>query len=62
MDSPDVILFSGLPAISVPTGFSKREGQPLLPLGMQLVGRDMDEGTLLNVAHNLMATFTQERK
>ncbi|WP_232697570.1 Asp-tRNA(Asn)/Glu-tRNA(Gln) amidotransferase subunit GatA [Brevibacillus daliensis] len=38
---------AGLPAISVPCGFSK-EG---LPIGMQLVGKAFDEGTILRVAH-----------
>jgi len=37
---------SGLPAISVPCGFSK-EG---LPIGMQLTGRPFDEATLLRAA------------
>jgi aspartyl-tRNA(Asn)/glutamyl-tRNA(Gln) amidotransferase subunit A len=38
---------SGHPAIAVPCGFS-REG---LPIGMQLVGRPLDEATILRVAH-----------
>ena len=40
---------AGLPGISVPTGLNK-DG---LPLGLQLIGRAFDEGTLLNVASAL---------
>jgi aspartyl-tRNA(Asn)/glutamyl-tRNA(Gln) amidotransferase subunit A len=39
--------FTGLPAISVPCGFT-REG---LPVGLQLIGRAFDETTLLRIAH-----------
>ena len=38
---------AGIPAISVPCGFT-RSG---LPIGLHLVGRPFDEGTLLRVAH-----------
>jgi aspartyl-tRNA(Asn)/glutamyl-tRNA(Gln) amidotransferase subunit A len=38
---------TGLPAISVPCGFSG-EG---LPIGLQLIGRSLDEATLLRAAH-----------
>jgi len=37
---------SGLPAISVPCGFSSGR----LPIGLQLMGRRFDEATLLRVA------------
>jgi aspartyl-tRNA(Asn)/glutamyl-tRNA(Gln) amidotransferase subunit A len=37
----------GLPAISVPCGFTK-EG---LPLGMQITGKAFDESTVLRAAH-----------
>ena len=36
----------GLPAISIPCGFTKEK----LPIGMQLMGREFDESTLLSVA------------
>lgn len=40
---------AGLPGISVPAGLSKSG----LPLGLQLIGRSFDEGTLLNIASSL---------
>ena len=40
--------FTGLPAISVPCGFT-RDG---LPVGLQFIGRAFDESTLLQVAHS----------
>jgi aspartyl-tRNA(Asn)/glutamyl-tRNA(Gln) amidotransferase subunit A len=39
---------AGLPAISIPAGFSS--GPPELPIGLQLVGRSFDEETILAVA------------
>ena len=38
---------TGLPAISVPCGFNGSG----LPIGLQLIGRTLDEATLLRVAH-----------
>jgi aspartyl-tRNA(Asn)/glutamyl-tRNA(Gln) amidotransferase subunit A len=38
---------AGLPAISVPCGFS----QTGLPIGVQLIGNVLDEARLLQVAH-----------
>ena len=40
--------FTGLPAISVPCGFT-RDG---LPIGLQLIGRAFDEATLLRIAYS----------
>ncbi len=39
--------FTGLPAISIPCGF----GTGGMPLGLEVIGRAMDEATLLAVAH-----------
>ncbi|NDB83411.1 MAG: Asp-tRNA(Asn)/Glu-tRNA(Gln) amidotransferase subunit GatA [Alphaproteobacteria bacterium] len=44
---------AGLPAISVPSGFS-RNG---LPLGMQLIGRNFDELTILKIANIIEKTL-----
>jgi aspartyl-tRNA(Asn)/glutamyl-tRNA(Gln) amidotransferase subunit A len=39
---------AGLPGLSIPCGFS----QAKLPIGLQLLGRPFEEGTLLSVAHH----------
>ena len=38
---------AGLPAISIPCGFSKEK----LPIGMQLIGKPFAEAELLAIAH-----------
>ena len=43
----NTINLAGLPALSIPVGADAAG----LPIGMQLVGRYLDEGRLLNVAH-----------
>ncbi len=40
---------AGLPALSVPAGFA-RDGGAELPVGLQLLGRPLDEATLLSLA------------
>ena len=42
------INLAGVPAISVPCGFSKKEG---LPFGLQIIGKHFDEQTIYRVAH-----------
>lgn len=39
---------AGLPGLSVPCGFT----QSGLPIGLQLIGKAFDEGTLLSIAHD----------
>ena len=39
---------TGLPAISIPYGFAKEER---FPVGLQLVGRDLEEALVLRVAY-----------
>jgi aspartyl-tRNA(Asn)/glutamyl-tRNA(Gln) amidotransferase subunit A len=39
---------AGLPGLSIPCGFSKAK----LPIGLQLLGRPFEEGTLLSAAHH----------
>jgi len=41
---------AGLPAISLPCGFVQ-EGSRELPVGLQLIGKPLDEATLLKAAH-----------
>ena len=51
---------TGLPAISIPCGFAKEER---FPVGLQLVGRDLEEALLLRVgfAYEQAATWHQRR-
>ncbi|MBT6757388.1 MAG: Asp-tRNA(Asn)/Glu-tRNA(Gln) amidotransferase subunit GatA [Candidatus Jacksonbacteria bacterium] len=41
---------AGLPAVSVPAGFAF-EGKTKLPIGMQIIGPQFEEGRVLQVAH-----------
>lgn len=41
---------AGLPALSVPCGFVEEQGSKL-PIGLQLIGKPLDEGTLLQAGH-----------
>jgi aspartyl-tRNA(Asn)/glutamyl-tRNA(Gln) amidotransferase subunit A len=38
---------AGIPGISIPCG----ETQEKLPIGLQILGRHFDEGTILRIAH-----------
>jgi len=42
------ISLSGLPAMSIPVGYQKG-----LPVGLQIVGRRLEEGTILKICHFL---------
>ena len=52
------INLAGLPAMSLPIGLAQNG----LPLGMQLIGKPFDEGTIFNVAAKLEADAKFERK
>ena len=41
---------AGLPALSVPCGFVEEDGKPL-PVGLHLIGKPLEEATLLRAAH-----------
>jgi len=41
---------AGLPAMSVPSGFAEEEGRKL-PVGIQIIGKSLDEMTMIRVAH-----------
>lgn len=44
--------FSGFPALSMPAGFTApTANRPALPVGMELLGREFDEPTLLRLAY-----------
>jgi aspartyl-tRNA(Asn)/glutamyl-tRNA(Gln) amidotransferase subunit A len=44
---------TGMPALSVPSGFADRDGKKL-PLGLQLTARHGDEKTLLEVGKEFL--------
>jgi len=47
------INIAGLPAISIPCGFSSaKDGSIELPVGLQIIGRQFDEQTILKAAYN----------
>ena len=48
---------AGLPAMSIPAGFTKD-----LPVGLQLIGNYFSEGHLLNVAHQFQLSTEWHRK
>jgi len=48
---------AGLPALSLPAGFHGG-----LPVGLQLIGGDFQEGRLLNVAHRYQQATDWHRR
>ncbi len=49
---------AGLPAMSLPAGFDSQE----LPVGLHLIGRYLDESTLLNAAHQFQLETDWHRR
>ncbi|CUS92140.1 Amidase, partial [Candidatus Kryptonium thompsonii] len=45
---------AGVPAINVPAGFDSKG----LPIGMQIIGKQFDEGTILKVSDFLEKNFS----
>jgi aspartyl-tRNA(Asn)/glutamyl-tRNA(Gln) amidotransferase subunit A len=50
--------YFGLPAISVPCGFDEHG----LPIGLQMVGKPWDDGTILHLAHEYQTATALETK
>jgi len=50
--------YFGLPAVSVPCGFDKHG----LPIGLQIVGKPWDEGTVLHLARQYEMTVEPLRQ
>ena len=48
---------AGLPAIVIPCGYNKAG----LPIGIQIIGKQFDEATILNVAYALEKTVTKQK-
>ena len=49
--------FSGFPALSMPAGFTAATAsRPALPVGMELLGREFDEPTLLRLAYGYQSS------
>ena len=54
---------AGICGISVPCGFAKTEEGTELPIGMQLLGKPLDEGRILQIAHGYeQSTEWHERR
>ncbi|MBN1778992.1 MAG: Asp-tRNA(Asn)/Glu-tRNA(Gln) amidotransferase subunit GatA [Candidatus Buchananbacteria bacterium] len=58
------INIAGVPALSVPCGFVKpKDGENEMPVGMQIIGKQFDEQTILRVGHQYQqATDWHKRK
>ena len=54
---------AGIPAVSLPCGFAKpADGDVELPVGLQLLGKQFDEATILQVAHQYQQTTSWHLK
>lgn len=52
---------AGLPALSVPCGFVKKE-EKQLPVGLQIIGPQFEEARILNIAHQYEQTTEWHRR
>ncbi|MCA1657829.1 MAG: hypothetical protein LC627_00850, partial [Verrucomicrobiaceae bacterium] len=53
---------AGICGISLPCGFAKMEDGKQLPIGLQLLGKPMDEARILQVAHAYEQSTDWHRK
>jgi aspartyl-tRNA(Asn)/glutamyl-tRNA(Gln) amidotransferase subunit A len=53
---------AGICGISLPCGFAKMEDQTELPIGMQLLGKAMDEARILQIAHGFEQSTPWHKK
>ena len=49
---------AGLPAISLPSGFSD-DGDKRLPLGVQFIGRPYEENTLFSIGKSFLGELSE---
>jgi len=48
---------AGLPGMSLPAGFANN-----LPVGVQIIGKHFDEGTMLRAAYNFEQSLNLEKR
>ncbi|MFA6410731.1 MAG: Asp-tRNA(Asn)/Glu-tRNA(Gln) amidotransferase subunit GatA [Candidatus Buchananbacteria bacterium] len=57
------INIAGVPALSIPCGFIKpKDGQKEMPVGLQIIGKQFDEPTILRAGHNFQQATDWHKK